>query len=701
MGELAAEARSARLSITAAVTLVVVFACFQVIARGQTFGGGRYLAEVVPSVATVGDRARSLELAEWWDGVGLGVPFAANPDHAALYPPAWIAGSIGDAAGSSLAGADLLVLLHLLLLGVGVAMASRRLGASDVAAIIAGGAAAASGAASWAIDGPMLGPLAWAPWIWLAAVGVGETRGLARARAAAWLAAAAAMSLYAGSLATAPPVALVAVVAAVAASPARRRLRALGAAVGALLFAAACAAAVLVPALQVTLAHAPETEPATWAQLAGVLWPGDALAPYVGVPIAMLALLSARRAPLLLATAAAVIAAARLGAPGALVGAVLLCLLAGVGITTLLESVPRQVLATAAVVAVFAIALALLGAGLGATMAVGLAAVAIGLRAWAPESSLVVPALGAVLVGHLIAQSWQMLPRVPRADFDTPPRLIAGALAVASPVAPGSLPPRLARPSLPGFVDRADSADALRAAHDAAAPNSATRFGIDYVRGRDRAISPRLAAAWGAAALDSHRFLDLYGIELVALPTNVALASGSKALSTLPEANAVLVVNAERRPRAFVAARWRWVSSDEQALRDVFPVAVGVSHGLSLLTVHLDGTGQDGGPEAATPARQCAISAHRPEQITLACPRDAHGYAVMLDSWAPGWTATVGGQERPVERADVLARAVRLDAGERIVDLTYRTPGLRLGGLVAGLAWLNLLVVAWLTRRRR
>ena len=85
----------------------------------------------------------------------------------------------------------------------------------------------------------------------------------------------------------------------------------------------------------------------------------------------------------------------------------------------------------------------------------------------------------------------------------------------------------------------------------------------------------------------------------------------------------------------------------------------------------------------------------------LFCPRDARGYAVLLDSWAPGWTATVNGQERPVERADVLARAVRLDAGERRVDLTYRTPGLRLGGLVAGLAWLNLLVVAWLTRRRR
>ena len=678
-----------------------MFACFQVIARGQTFGGGRYLAEVAPGVATVGERARGLELAEWWDGVGMGVPFAANPDHAALYPPAWIAGGIGDAAGSSLAGSDLLAVLQLVLLGVGVALASRRLGASDVAAIITGGAAAASGAAAWAVDGPTLGPLAWAPWVWLAAVGVGEARGLARARAGAWLAAAAAMSLYAGSLATAPPVVLVALVVAVGASPVRRRWRALGAAAGALLFAAAGAAAVLVPALEVTLSHAPEAEPATWAQLAGVLWPGDSLAPYVGVPIAVLALLAARRVPILLATAAAVIAAARLGAPCAMVGALLVCVLAGLGISTVLESVPRQVLAVAAVVAVFAIALALLGAGLGATIAVGLAAVAIGLRAWAPESSLVVPAFGAVLVGHLIAQSWQMLPRVPRADFDTPPRLIAGALAAASPVATEALPPRLARPSLPGFVDRTHGADALRAAHEAAAPNSATRFGIAYVRGRDRAISPRLAAAWGAAAVDSHRFLDLYGVELVALPTNVALASGSKSLGELPEANAVLVVNAERRPRAFVAARWRWVSSDEQALRDVFPVAVGVSHGLSLSTVHLHGTGQDGGPVAATPARPCAIQAASPEQITLTCPRDARGYAVLLDSWAPGWTATVGGRERSVERADVLARAVRLDAGERQVELTYRTPGLRLGGLVAGLAWLNLLVVAWLTRRRR
>ncbi len=694
------EARFARLSIAAAVTLVVVFACFQVIARGRTFGGGRYLAEVVPGVATVGERARALELAEWWDGVGMGVPFAANPDHAALYPAAWIAGGIGDATGSPLAGSDLLVVLHLVLLGIGAALASRRLGAADVAAIIAGGAAAASGAAAWAIDGPTLGPLAWAPWIWLAAAGVGEARGLARARAGALMAAAAAMSLYAGSLATAPPVVLVALVVAVAASPARRRWRSLGAAAGALLLAAACAAAVLVPALEATLSRAAESQPASWAQLAGVLWPGDALAPYVGVPIATLALLAVRRAPLLLATAIAVIATGRLGAPGAMVGALLVCTLAGLGITTLLEALPRQVLAVAGAIAVFAIALALLGAGLGATIAVGLAAVAIGAWAQAPTSSLAMPALGAVLVGHLIAQSWLMLPRVPRADFDAPPRLLAGALAGVSTVARGPLPPRLARPSLAGFTDRAGGADALRSAHDAAAPDSATRFGIAYVRGRDRAIPPRLAAAWGAAALDSHRFLDLYGIELVALPTNVALASGSKPLGELPAANAVLVANAERRPRAFVAARWRWVASDEQALRDVFPVAVGVSHGLSLLTVHLQGTGKDGGPEAATPARRCSIAAPSPEQIRLLCPRDAAGYAVLLDGWAPGWTATVGGRERPVERADVLARAVRLDAGERSVQLVYRTPGLRLGGLVAGLAWLNLLVIAWLTRRR-
>jgi uncharacterized membrane protein YfhO len=72
----------------------------------------------------------------------------------------------------------------------------------------------------------------------------------------------------------------------------------------------------------------------------------------------------------------------------------------------------------------------------------------------------------------------------------------------------------------------------------------------------------------------------------------------------------------------------------------------------------------------------------------------------LLDAYAPGWSATVDGKSAPIERVDLLARAVWIDEGRHRIEMTYRTPGLRLGSAVAALAWLNLLV-GWLIAVRK
>ena len=62
------------------------------------------------------------------------------------------------------------------------------------------------------------------------------------------------------------------------------------------------------------------------------------------------------------------------------------------------------------------------------------------------------------------------------------------------------------------------------------------------------------------------------------------------------------------------------------------------------------------------------------------------GVIVVNEPNAPGWTATVDGAPAPVWTANALVRAVPAPAGRHHVVLTYRTPGLAAGALLAALA---------------
>jgi hypothetical protein len=74
------------------------------------------------------------------------------------------------------------------------------------------------------------------------------------------------------------------------------------------------------------------------------------------------------------------------------------------------------------------------------------------------------------------------------------------------------------------------------------------------------------------------------------------------------------------------------------------------------------------------------------------------GYVVLLESYDPGWRATVDGEPAEVLPANVLFRAVRVGPGRHRVRLEYRPPAQAAGLAVSGLA---LAVAAALARRGR
>ncbi len=241
-------------------------------------------------------------------------------------------------------------------------------------------------------------------------------------------------------------------------------------------------------------------------------------------------------------------------------------------------------------------------------------------------------------------------------------------------------------PMLAGDVDRsAPLGNAyLRAAHERSAGAARER------------LADRAAVTWevGFAAADE------------------AVPAGARAvLQVFPRAPAVVL---RRRPDA--APRWSLVPGAEHVGSLSAPGAV--ERLLGRLADPAADPGEvvflsGGPPPAAAPpgggrgeAReggQVHLLRETPTEMLFQVSAPAGGVLVLRDSHVRGWRAEVGGEDRPVRRADLAWRAVELAPGTHQVAFSYRQPHLAAG---AGLSGVGLLLcvalpaVAWLRERR-
>jgi hypothetical protein len=231
-----------------------------------------------------------------------------------------------------------------------------------------------------------------------------------------------------------------------------------------------------------------------------------------------------------------------------------------------------------------------------------------------------------------------------------------------------------------------------------AAGATPTASGVEQLRSGDPGEDRRWQRLWLAASGVGERLLDLFAVDQAIVPATVAGALGVEPLASHGEW--VRMDNAVRRPRAFVAARWRWVDGDDALIADLFPSAPDQRRGLDHGEVRLSGQGDPSPPSAGPqPTPPCALHSPRPEEVALDCTSSSEGYAVLLDSAAPGWTVELDDRPATIERAELVARAVKVPAGAHHLAFHYQAPGLAVGGLISLLAWLNLILAGFLARR--
>jgi hypothetical protein len=82
------------------------------------------------------------------------------------------------------------------------------------------------------------------------------------------------------------------------------------------------------------------------------------------------------------------------------------------------------------------------------------------------------------------------------------------------------------------------------------------------------------------------------------------------------------------------------------------------------------------------------IVEYKPERLAMTVRANADGFVLLSDTWFPGWVARVDGAQMPIQRADLVFRAVRISPGEHHIEMEYQPESLRNGTIVSVLALL-------------
>ena len=91
---------------------------------------------------------------------------------------------------------------------------------------------------------------------------------------------------------------------------------------------------------------------------------------------------------------------------------------------------------------------------------------------------------------------------------------------------------------------------------------------------------------------------------------------------------------------------------------------------------------------------------YRPNHVTVKTVQQGGGFLVLMDSYFPGWTVKVDGEEKPILKANHFYRGVQLDSGPHTLEFDYFPEGFKTGLIVSSIACALLALLPLLRKRR-
>ncbi|MBR2979499.1 MAG: YfhO family protein [Myxococcaceae bacterium] len=109
-------------------------------------------------------------------------------------------------------------------------------------------------------------------------------------------------------------------------------------------------------------------------------------------------------------------------------------------------------------------------------------------------------------------------------------------------------------------------------------------------------------------------------------------------------------------------------------------------------------------PTEAPKAAKVDVVTYSPEYIDVKSYSETATTLFVADAFADGWRAKIDGEEVPIYPGLIAGRAIPVPAGEHRVELTYKTPGLRVGLVLSAIGWLAIIALAigsrWRLRKK-
>jgi hypothetical protein len=196
----------------------------------------------------------------------------------------------------------------------------------------------------------------------------------------------------------------------------------------------------------------------------------------------------------------------------------------------------------------------------------------------------------------------------------------------------------------------------------------------------ERGLLENTVALHGSEPLTGARLwtspvFDLVGIRYVLLSPGTALQrDGLTVAYDAPDGR--IFRNDAALPRAFLVNRGR-CADDREARRLIAARAVDFRR-----EVLLAECAEPVPPAAeAPPGGTARITGQGPHTVQIRVTAERSTFLVLTDTWYPGWTARVDGQPTRLWRANHAFRAVRVAAGEHVVEFRYE-PAWLMPGLV-------------------